>query len=172
VSSSSDIPAAGLSVAPEVLTREEAIASLRSGLLKLSDGEHSMCEIAARLDVFCRGFRRWPDSDFLRLWTRTMGRTTHLDRAQMERLADVWQLTEQLRLRIPIACDARSACGPCRGWDGFSNRDLERFCADVLGRNVAIHEEGQSAQIAHGTKGHIDYGSVRRVRIRASSRVR
>lgn len=67
-----------------------------------------------------------------------MGPTTHLNRAQMERLADIWQMTEQLRLRIPIACDALNARGPCRGWNEFSDAELERFCADVLGQNVAI----------------------------------
>jgi hypothetical protein len=167
VSSSSDTPAA-----PDVLTREEAIGRLRAGLLALSDGEHSMCEVAARLGVFCKGFRRWPDAEFLRLWMRTMGQSTHLNRAQMERLADVWQLTEQLRLRIPIACDACSASGPCRGWNEFSDAQLERFCADVLGQDVAIHGCVQIAQIApqiDGTKGHVDFRTVRRVTIRTSS---
>jgi hypothetical protein len=104
---------------------------------------------------------------------RTMGQSTHLDRAQLERLADVWQLTEQLRLRIPIACDATSGSGPCRGWSEFSNAELERFCADVLGRNVVINERTQTARIApeaDGTKGHVDFRPVRRVTIRVSSR--
>ena len=132
-----------------------------------------MCETTARLGIFCRGFRRWPDTQFLRLWTRAMGPSTHLNRAQMERLADIWQLTEQLRLRIPIACDACSAFGPCRGWNEFSNAQLERFCADVLGQNVAIHANVQTARIApqsDGTKGHVDFRSARRVTILASSR--
>ena len=145
MSSWNDGAADGPRGGPEVLRREEAIARLRCELLKLSDGEHSMCEVAARLGIFCRGFRRWPDSEFLRLWMRTMGQSTHLDRAQLERLADVWQLTEQLRLRIPIACDATRTCGPCRGWNEFSNADLARFCADLLGQDVAINERTQIA---------------------------
>src|SRR5262249_2833314 len=100
---------------------------------------HSMCEVAARLGIFCRGFRRWQDREFLRIWMRAMGQSTHLNRAQMERLADIWQLTEQLRLRIPIACDAATACSPCRGWNEVSGGGLERFRADVLGQNVAFH---------------------------------
>ena len=103
-----------------------------------------MCEIAARLGIFCRGFRRWPDAVFLRIWMRAMGQSTHLNRAQMERLADLWQQTEQLRLRIPIACDGRTGCGPCRGWDEFSDAELERFCADILGQNVVINESFES----------------------------
>jgi hypothetical protein len=168
VSSSSDGPNR-----PEALTREAAIGRLRAGLLALSDGEHSMCEVAARLGIFCRGFRRWPDGEFLRVWMRSMGQSTHLDRAQMERLADIWQLTEQLRLRIPIACDALSACGPCRGWNEFSDADLEQFCADVLRESVVVVGSAQKAQVApgiDGTKGHVDFRPFRRVTIRASSR--
>jgi hypothetical protein len=162
VSSSSDISAVG--AAPAVLTREGAIARLRAGLLRLSDGEHSMCEVAARLGVFCRGFRRWPDAEFLRVWTRAMGRSTHLNRSQMELLADLWQQTEQLRLRIPIVCDVRTGCGPCRGWDEFSNADLERFCDEVLGESVVVAENGRPLKslnpctLAHGTKGPLDFG--------------
>jgi hypothetical protein len=162
VSSSSDSSAVG--AAPEVLTREGAIARLRAGLLRLSDGEHSMCEIAARLGVFCLGFRRWPDAEFLKVWTRAMGRSTHLNRRQLELLADIWQQTEQLRLRIPIACDARTGCGPCRGWDEFSNADLERFCDEVLGEKVVVDREGEpfeplkSRTEPHGTKVQVDFG--------------
>ncbi|HEY1252682.1 MAG TPA: hypothetical protein VGH97_15990 [Thermoanaerobaculia bacterium] len=161
MSSSSD-GTASPAPAPAVLTREQAIACLREGLLRLSDGEHSMCEIAARLGVFCRGFRRWPDGTFLKVWSKAMGRSTHLNRAQMELVADLWQQTEQLRLRIPIACDARTGCGPCRGWDEFSNADLERFCDEVLGRSVTVVEGGppqtaQSAQNPVGPKGILTY---------------
>ena len=143
---SSDQAASGAT--PEVWIREEAIARLRAGLLKLSDGEHSMCQIAARLGVFCRGFRRWPDGEFLRRWTRVIGRSTHLTRSQLEQLADVWQLSEQLRLRVPLACDAQTILrGACRGWNEFSNRDLEICCDEILGRNVVVGTE--SAQIGH-----------------------
>jgi len=155
------------------LTREEAIDRLRVGLLRLSDGENSMCEVAARLGIFCRGFRRWPDGEFLRVWMRSMGVTTHLNRSQMERLADIWQLTEQLRLRIPIACDARLACGPCRGWNEFSDSQLELHCADVLGQNVAIAAIAQIAQAtlpSDGTKGHVDFAPTKGRRIRARTR--
>ena len=132
-----------------------------------------MCEIAAKLGIFCRGFRRWPDGEFLRVWMRAMGQSTHLNRPQLERLADLWQLTEQLRLRIPIACDACTSCGPCRGWDEFSDSELERFCADVLRQNVVVRGSAQKAQIAPAidwTKGHVDFQTFRRVTIRASSR--
>jgi len=132
----------------EVWTRDEAIANLRSELLKLSDGERSICGVVAELGIFCRGFRRWPDDAFSRGWSRALGRSTELSRPQMERLADLWLLTEQLRLHVPFACDlAAAGGGVCRGWNGFSNADLERCCDEILGRNIAVIEKDQKAQI-------------------------
>ena len=131
----------------DVWTRGEAIAELRVSLLKLADGEHSMCQVAARHGFFCRGFRRWHDHEFHRRWKRVIGASTHLTRPQMEELADLWQLTEQLRLRVPLACDAQTLCpGACRGWNEFSDKDLERCCDEILGRSVVVAAE--SAQMA------------------------
>jgi phosphoribosylformimino-5-aminoimidazole carboxamide ribonucleotide (ProFAR) isomerase len=51
----------------------------------------------------------------------------------------VWQLAEQIRRGVTLACDARAAeHGTCRGWDEFSNADLSRFCSDILGQNVEV----------------------------------
>ena len=109
-----------------------------------------MCQVAAELGIFCRGFRRWSDGEFLRRWTKVIGRSTHLTRPQLEQLADLWQLTEQLRLRVPLACDAQAIeRGACRGWNEFSNADLERCCDEILGRNVVVHETAQIAQSDH-----------------------
>lgn len=137
------------SLDPEVWNRQEAIARLRVGLLKLSDGEHSMCYLAGKLGFFCRGFRRWPDHEFHRRWKKVIGRSTHLTRPQLEQVADLWQLTEQLRLRVPLACDAPTTTGGgCRGWNEFSNEDLARCCDEILGRNVVVATEiAQIAQI-------------------------
>jgi hypothetical protein len=98
-----------------------------------------MCEIAAQRGIFCRGFRRWPDSEFDRRWRLTLGRSTHLTRVQMEELANLWQLAEQVRHRVGLACDAqRPGQGACRGWDEFSNQDLARHCNDILGVDVIV----------------------------------
>jgi hypothetical protein len=124
---------------PEIWTREETIERLRAGLLRLTDGERSLCRTAAELGIFCRGFRRWPDGQFQRSWSKALGRSTHLTRPQLEAVADLWQLTEQIRLRVPLACDAQT--GPdcaCRGWNEFSNANLEGFCDEILGANVVI----------------------------------
>jgi hypothetical protein len=98
-----------------------------------------MCEVAAERGVFCRGFQRWHDEEFHRRWKPVLGESTHLSRAQMERLANLWQLVEQARCGVTLACDAQTVAGrPCRGWDEFSEVTLARFCSEILGRNVAV----------------------------------
>jgi hypothetical protein len=127
--------------APVLWRRGEAVARLRQALLALADGEHSVCEVASERGIFCRGFRRWNASEFDQRWRSAIGRSTHLSRAQMEEFANLWQLSEQLRQRVLLACDVKSnGLGGCRGWDEFSNADLSRFCADILGTSVQVVE--------------------------------
>jgi hypothetical protein len=122
-----------------VWSRDDAIGRLRFTLEKLTDGEHSMCQIAADQGVFCRGFRRWNDAEFHRKWSPAIGSSTFLTRVQMERFANLWQLMEQARLRVVFACDAEALCpGACRGWDEFGNEQLARYCAKVLNTNVQV----------------------------------
>jgi hypothetical protein len=86
-----------------------------------------MCRVAAELGIFCRGFRRWPDREFHDRFKRTLGVSTHLNRTQMETLADLWQLTEQVRLGVGLACDAaRRGAGACRGWDELTDAELRK----------------------------------------------
>jgi len=100
-----------------------------------------MCAITADLGIFCRGFRGWHDREFHLAWRPAIGVSTHLTRAQMERLADLWQLSEQIRLRVPIACDAQAICaGACRGWNEFANEKLEQYCSNILGKKVVLEE--------------------------------
>jgi hypothetical protein len=127
-----------ISQAP-IWTRAEAIARLRDALVKLTDDEHSMCQVAAERGIFCHGFRRWNAREFDRRFRNAIGRSTYLSREQMEEFANLWELAEQIRLGVTLACDAQvREHGTCRGWDEFSNADLSRFCSDVLGRNIEI----------------------------------
>jgi hypothetical protein len=124
-----------------VWPRAEAISRLHAELLAMTDEDHSLCHVAAERRIFCRGFRRWNDWEFDRRWRTLIGRSTHLSRPQMEEYANLWELAEQARQRVPLACDAQTTSGrPCRGWNEFTNADLSRFCSDVLGANVDIVE--------------------------------
>jgi hypothetical protein len=126
---------------PRIWHRVKAISRLRTTLLSMTDEEHSLCQVAGERGVFCRGFRRWNESEFDRRWRNHIGRSTYLSRAQMEEYANVWQLAEQVRGRVSLACDAQTTPnGPCRGWNEFSNADLSQFCCDLLGENVDVVE--------------------------------
>lgn len=126
---------------PGVWHRNDAISRLRAALLAMTDADHSLCQIAAERRIFCRGFRRWDEAEFDRRWRKFIGRSPHLSRTQMEEYANLWELAEQVRKRVALACDAQTTQrGPCRGWNEFSNAELARFCSDVLGANVEVIE--------------------------------
>ena len=120
---------------PAGWTREGAVALLRERLARLADGEHSICKLAADRGIFCRGFRRWNDSEFHDRFKGTLGVSTHLTRPQMEELADLWQLSEQLSQGIALACDAPAcARAACRGWDEFTDLEIQGFCCEMIGQ--------------------------------------
>jgi hypothetical protein len=123
-----------------VWSRAEAISRLRDCLVPMTDGETSMCRVAAEQGIFCRGFRRWSVPEFDRRWRDFIGRSTHLSRAQMEEYANIWQLSEQVACGVSLACDAAAGVPhqPCRGWSEFSNDVLAQFCSDLLGANVEV----------------------------------
>ncbi len=124
---------------PESWTRAEAIDRLRAEFQQLCGDSRSMCRVAAERGIFCRGFGRWPEREFHERWKGLLGVSTHLTRVQIERLADIWQLSEQVRHHVSLACDAQALCpGACRGWNEFSNADLGRFCKESLGRSVVV----------------------------------
>jgi hypothetical protein len=123
-------------------TRAETIAHLRIALLERCGEDRTMCRAAAEEGIFCHGFRRWPESEFHQRWKDHIGVSTHLTRNQMEELANLWQLSEQLRRRDALICDAQTICpGACRGWNEFTDADLERFCQEILGKVVHIGDE-------------------------------
>src|SRR4051812_4496675 len=100
-----------------------------------------MCDVAAEKRIFSRGFRRWHDAEFHRRFKGVLGTSTHLSRAQLERLADIWQISEQFRRGVSFACDANDGgLAACRGWSEFSNAALERWCAELLGLSVIVTE--------------------------------
>jgi hypothetical protein len=101
-----------------------------------------MCRAAAEEGIFCRGFKRWPEREFYDRWKGHLGVSTHLNREQMEALADLWQQSEQLLRRDALICDAQTVWpGACAGWNEFTDADLERFCFEILGENVLLCAE-------------------------------
>jgi hypothetical protein len=119
---------------PAAWKRGEAIASLRSRLIGLAGSDHSICKVAADRGIFCRGFRRWNDREFHDRFKGTLGVSTHLTRPQMEELADLWQLSEQLSRGVDLACDACASRTACRGWDEFTDLEIQSFCCEMIGQ--------------------------------------
>jgi hypothetical protein len=120
-------------VGTEGWSRQDSIDRLRDALTPMTDGDRSLCQVAAERGIFCRGFRRWHVAEFDRRWRHAIGRSTHLAREEMERFADIWQLTEQLRQGTALPCNAKSELdSPCRGWDEFSDQELARFCRELV----------------------------------------
>lgn len=118
------------------VARGASIERLRRALIPLVDEDNSICRVAAERMIFCRGFRRWHIAEFDRRWRPAIGRSTHLTRDQMEKYANLWQLTEQVCQRVPLACDLTPGpTTPCRGWEEFSDEDLARFSRDLPDRN-------------------------------------
>jgi hypothetical protein len=118
--------------------REEAIAQLRPVLCALGGADTSLCRIASEKGIFCRGFARWTAPEFHRRFRPYIGASTHLTRVQMEAFADIWQLSEQARLGVTLACDAAALSpGACRGWDELSDGELTLACARLLGESPA-----------------------------------
>ena len=124
------VPAAARRGVAEGL-RAEAIERLRRALTPLAGFEVSLCRVAAERGIFCRGFRRWSAAEFDRRWHKAIGRSTLWTRDQMEKFADLWQLIEQFRCGVPLACDAAGPGSPCRGWDEFSDEQLAQFCWEL-----------------------------------------
>ena len=145
--------------AHRVWSRGEAISRLRERLIPMTDEDHSLCQVASEQGIFCRGFRRWNACEFDLRWRDHIGRSTHLSRAQMEQYANLWQLGEQVRHRVPLACDAQrtSGQGPCRGWNEFSNDEIARFCLDLLHETVEVVDSGELPRLDLGALMHFHH---------------
>ena len=124
------------------LTREAAIQDLRDALVA-SAGEHSLCRVAKEKHIYCGGFGQWKLHELKARYpqiTRSRGR---LSRAQMEDLADRWQLARQQVLGEELSCDVQMREGrlrTCEGWDEFEDQELERFHAELCGEEIRIRE--------------------------------
>lgn len=128
-------------MAEKSLTRNEAIALLRNKCLALVDEEHSLCDVAARLHILCGGFAQWTFHELKGKYDWIARRRPGVTRKELESLANRWQLARQFATGEPLACDSqmREKIHPvCRGWDGFSDEDLARFCLELTGEETEV----------------------------------
>lgn len=121
------------------MSRAEAINRLREALIAMTDDEHSMCQVATEKGIYCRGFRRLSDKDFRERYDWLVSRNPKATRAEIEDLANKWQLARQIVDRVPLSCDAQlREHDTCTGWNEFTNEDLEGFCREILHKNAKV----------------------------------
>lgn len=107
------------------MTREEAIARIREELVGLADDENCMCKVAGERGIFCRGFKQWSEGELRDRYWWIVRRRPDITRAQLETLANSWQLAQQDVRDTPLCCDVQTRVhDTCRGWDDFSTEDL------------------------------------------------
>ena len=122
-------------------TREEAIGDLRKALEGLQDDQHSICQVAARRNLFCHGFAQWTFGELRKRYPQITRSRPRLTRAEMEELANRWQLARQFATGERTACDVQMhehQFQQCRGWDEWSDADIEVFHEELCGEPVVI----------------------------------
>ena len=126
-------------IKPELISRPTLIVALREELSRRANGEMSICRLAAKTGVFCKGFRRYSNDELKERYDWIVDRNPDISRGELEEIADRWQMARQDVLGTTTSCDTQQlehdACG---GWDDFSNDDLARFLRELTGRNVTV----------------------------------
>lgn len=121
------------------IPRSEAITLLRNELSKITDDDTSICKAAAERGIFCHGFQRYSDGGLRRCYAWIDKRRPGMSRAELEDLANRWQLARQEVDQLPLACDVQQKeHDSCGGWDDFSNEELTRFYFELTGRALVV----------------------------------
>jgi hypothetical protein len=124
------------------LNRLQAIDGLRQKLLTLVDDQHSMCEVATRLHLFCGGFSQWKFHELKARHDWIAKNRPGITRNELEDLANRWQLARQYVLDSPLACDTQSmGCEQhrtCQGWARFDDRELAEYYRELCGEEIEI----------------------------------
>jgi len=115
-------------------TRESLIGALRAELTRRANGEMSLCMLAAKNGIFCRGFHRYSDAELRRRYGWISRRYPDISRSDLEEIADSWQMARQEVNGLASACDVQQVeHDSCNGWDDFTNDDLTRFLLELRG---------------------------------------
>lgn len=127
----------------KTMTREQAIDAVRTELRQAAGDEHSICFVAARKGIFCRGFSQWRYHELQDQYPQIVRTRRRLTRAQLEELADRWQLARQFVRGTDLACDTQldeQVFQTCKGWDEFSDEEIARFYEELCGEDVEVIE--------------------------------
>lgn len=121
------------------MEREEAIARIREELVRLTDEDNCACKVAADRRIFCNGFRQFTDQQLRERYWWIVRKRPDITRAELEKIANDWQLAQQDVKDLPIACDVQQrAHDTCGGWSDFSNEQLVAFYQQLTGKEIRI----------------------------------
>lgn len=121
------------------MKREEVISGLRESLLRFTSEEKSMCQVAAERGIYCRGFRQLDDATLRERYWWLVRKRPNITRAELEKLANDWQLAQQDVRDEKLSCDVQSKVhDTCCGWDDFSNEQLAVFYKQVTGKQIEV----------------------------------
>lgn len=123
----------------ETLSRQELIAALRDELAHRTNGDMSVCRLAAEKGLFCKGFRRYSDDELRERYGWIVQRNPQVSREQLEAVADQWQMARQEVEQVPTSCDVQQIeHDVCGGWGDFPAEELARFFFELTGRRVVV----------------------------------
>jgi len=123
----------------EEASRSEVIARLRRKLSQLAQGDHCLCETAARLGIFCKGFKRFSDAEFNQRFGAIVRTHKRQPRQALEALAALDHWRRQEAAGAAICCDVETKEQvSCTGWNGFDARTLEGYHRKIIGTPVRI----------------------------------
>lgn len=125
----------------KTMQRKEAIDLLRRKCVALVDDEHSLCDVAQRLHILCGGFQQWSFGELKDRYDWIVKRRPNITRAQLEDLANRWQVARRFVHDEALACDnqlTETYHRTCKGWDEFDEADLARFVEELTGEAVEV----------------------------------
>ena len=123
----------------KTISRTQCIEEVRDALLRLVDEEHSICEVATKRGIFCKGFAQWSLDELKKRYDWLAAARPRITRAHLERLANLWQLARQQVYGTCLACDTQTIeHDTCRGFDDFSDAQLAEFHAELCGEPVEV----------------------------------
>jgi hypothetical protein len=112
----------------EGASRESIINRVRQELLRVTGADQSICRVAAERGIFCRGFSQFSEADLRQRLPWIARRRPDATQAELEELADRWQLARQEVDGLPTSCDVQTREQDlCGGWDDFTDEDLLQF---------------------------------------------
>lgn len=128
----------------KTLKRSEAIQLLRTKCVALVDDEHSLCDVASRLNILCGGFAQWSFTELKQRHDWIVKHRPGITRQELEDLANRWQLARQYVGDRKLACDTQM-CEThhqvCHGWNEFTEDDLARFLQELTGEEFRVEAD-------------------------------